>query len=199
MHQAAKLLPSDGTDDFSFGSSVAVSELTVYAAAPGKYYLDVSGSAYVFERPGEGWSGTVNETVKLVPTDLADDDAFGCSVAASGNTVVVGACRDDDSGDDSGSAYLFLKPHVGWSGTINEAAKLLPSDGAEDDQFGQAVAVAGDTAVVGANRDDDHGYDTGSVYVFHRPGAGWAGTVNQVAKLLASDGPGQPTSFRSCR
>ena len=44
--------------------------------------------------------------------------------------------------------------------------KLLASDGAASDQFGQSVAVSGDTVVVGAFFDDDQGTDSGSAYVF---------------------------------
>ena len=66
----------------------------------------------------------------------------------------------------------------------NELAKLLASDGAEEDVFGYGVAISGDTAVIGAKRDDDNGSNSGSAYVFQFDGSGWV----QQAKLLASDG-----------
>ena len=45
------------------------------------------GSAYVFVRSGGVWS----QQQKLLASDAAAGDAFGCSVAISGETVVVGA------------------------------------------------------------------------------------------------------------
>jgi len=65
-----------------------------------------------------------------------------------------------------------------------ELAKLLASDGAQDDWFGYSVSVSGDTTVIGAYRDDDNGSDSGSAYIFRFNGSNWV----QEAKLLASDG-----------
>ena len=51
-----------------------------------------------------------------------------------------------------------------------EEEKLTPSDGAGEDHFGVAVAVSGDTAIVGAQSDDDVLFeDSGSAYVFAIP------------------------------
>ena len=55
-----------------------------------------------------------------------------------------------------------------WSGTLNEDAKLLASDGAEGDYFGLSVSISGDRVVAGAYRNDDYGVPTGSAYVFGR-------------------------------
>jgi len=65
-----------------------------------------------------------------------------------------------------------------------ELAKLLASDGAQDDWFGYSVSVSGDTTVIGAYRDDDNGSDSGLAYIFRFNGSNWV----QEAKLLASDG-----------
>ena len=66
------------------------------------------------------------------------------------------------------------------------------SDGAEFDFFGVLVSVSGDTAVIGAWRDDDNGSDSGSVYVFRFDGSGWV----QEAKILPSDGEPSPSQIR---
>lgn len=65
-----------------------------------------------------------------------------------------------------------------------QLAKLTASDGAGGDHFGTAVAVSGDTVVVGAVHDNT---SQGSAYVFVKPGGGWA-TGTETAKLTASDG-----------
>ena len=61
--------------------------------------------------------------------------------------------------------------------------KLTASDAAEDDLFGISVSISGNTAVVGALRDDDGGSNSGSVHVFVRSGAAWS----QQQKLTAAD------------
>ncbi len=71
----------------------------------------LSGSAYLFDI-----SDPANPTqiVKLLPEDGATVDLFGWSVAISGATAIVGASRDDDNGDESGSAYLFDAAACQW-------------------------------------------------------------------------------------
>lgn len=123
-----------------------------------------------------GWQ----EGPRLTADDGAASDELGVSVAVSGATALVGAYGDDDHGRDAGSAYIFENLDGSWSQTV----KLTAPDGAENDRFGADVALAGDTALIGAYRDDDRGTDSGSVYVFERDGDAWI----QAAKLMASDG-----------
>ena len=84
-----------------------------------------------------------------------------------------------------------MKPAAGWSGSLSQNAKLTASDGATtgavDDNFGNAVDVSGDTVVVGAAF-DDVGANTkqGSVYLFAKPAAGWAGLLTETAHLTGS-------------
>ena len=123
-----------------------------------------------------------NEVAKLVADDAASEDIFGLKVAIHKDTAVVGAQYDDDLGDRSGSAYVFVRAGSTWV----QQQKLLPDDGDEDDFFGSAVAIHGNTIVVGARRDDEFGDWSGSAYVFVRTGSTWT----QQQKLLASNGGG---------
>ena len=76
---------------------------------------------------------------------------------------MIGAFLDDNNGDNSGSAYVFERDGTGvWI----EQLKLLASDAAADDFFGWSVSVSGDTAMIGAFRDDANGSDSGAAYVF---------------------------------
>ena len=80
--------------------------------------------------------------------------------------------------------------HAKYPVTIDpwiQQAKLTAGDGAADDRFGYSVAISGDTIVVGAPWDDDNGTNSGSAYVFVKPGSGWA-DMTQTAKLTAADG-----------
>jgi len=180
--QVAKLTASDAAGNDYFGGSVAIDGNTVVVGA----YLDddggdMSGSVYVFQTDDDG--ATYDQVAKLTAADAAADDRFGISVAIDGNTVVVGAYLDDDAGSASGSAYVFRTTDDGT--TYAEVAKLTASDAAAEDRFGQSVAIAGDTIVVGAYQDDDGGSASGSAYVFRTSDGG--ATYDQVAKLTASD------------
>ena len=166
--EQAKLTASDGAAFDRFGRAVAIDGDTAVVGA------SWDGSAYVFVRSGATWA----EQAKLVASDAAGDH-FGNSVSLSGDTAVVGAPHDDDAGSESGSAYVFVRSGTTWT----EEAKLTASDAAAGDWFGFSVSLSGDTAVVGAWRDDDARTDSGSAYVFVRSGRGWA----EKAKLVASD------------
>ena len=116
---------------------------------------------------------------KITASDGATDDLFGHSVSISGDYAVVGAIGDDDKGSRSGSAYVYKRSGTSWV----EEAKLLPDDGAADDQFGISVSIDDDYAVAGAFGDDVNGDFSGSAYVFKRSGTTWA----QEDKLLPTD------------
>jgi hypothetical protein len=124
-------------------------------------------------------SGQSVET-KRVALDAASGDQFGFAVAISGDTAVVGAYYDDDMGTTSGSAYIFVRDGATWS----QQQKLIAADGVSGDQFGFAVAVSGDTVVVGAPKSDDGGADAGCAYVYTLGGNTWS----LQEKLVASDG-----------
>ncbi|RYD31795.1 MAG: hypothetical protein EOP86_17130, partial [Verrucomicrobiaceae bacterium] len=156
-----------------------------------------SGAAYVFVRSGATWS----QQAYLKASNTGAEDSFG-SVAVSGDTVVVGAKREDskatgvngdqtdNSARDSGAAYVFARSGATWS----QQAYLKASNTGVEDYFG-SVAVSGDTVVVGAfyegssatgvngNQDDNSASISGAAYVFVRSGATWS----QQAYLKASN------------
>jgi len=179
--QQAKLTAADGEPDDEFGYSVALAGDTVVVTADADdddvNGID-SGSAYVFTRSGATWS----QQAKLTAADGAAGDLFGVRAAVFGDTALIGARFTDDSGDDSGSAYVFARSGAIWS----QQAKLTADDGAAGDDFGYSVAISGNTALVGAQSDDNNinGVDSGSAYVFTRSGTTWS----QYAKLTPAHG-----------
>jgi hypothetical protein len=184
--QVAKLTASDGAADDHFGYSVSMSgDYAIVGAYGDDDNGTESGSAYLFEKPGTGWSN-MTETAKLTASDGAADDRFGYSISISGDYAIVGAEYDDDNGTESGSAYIFKKPVAGWA-NMTQTAKLTASDGALGDWFGYSVSISGDYAIVGTLLDDDNGLNSGSAYLFEKPVAGWA-NMTETAKLTASDG-----------
>jgi len=184
--QVAKLTASDTASDDEFGVSVAISgDTVVVGAVAGDAAVADSGSAYVYER-NTGGADNWGEVTKLKASDATVDDEFGISVAISGDTVVVGAHRDDDVNNDSGSAYVFER-NLGGADSWGEVAKLKASNAAPGDRFGISVSISGDTAVVGSLLGDSLNADTGSAYVFER-NTGGANSWGQAARLDASDG-----------
>jgi hypothetical protein len=135
-----------------------------------------AGSTYVLNREDDTWT----QQGYLMASDGAEGDAFGISVAISGQAVIAGADRDDDNGLDSGSAYIFYQNGSAWV----EEAKLLAKDGKKGDRFGASVAMSGNIAVVGAPHSDPTDPWPGAAYVFRYNGVGWI----EEAKLTAVDG-----------
>lgn len=136
--------------------------------------------AAFFLSAAAGWAEIDPSTVqKLVAGDGAASDYFGRSVSIDGNTAVIGSVGDDDNGESSGSAYVFVRNGDGmWS----QQAKLLPNDGAAGDRFGSSASISGEIIVIGVPSDNNY---FGSAYVFIRNGDGiWS----QQAKLLSNDG-----------
>jgi trimeric autotransporter adhesin len=169
-----------------FGWSVAVSGNTVVVGAP----LENSGSsgtagdetdtsapnagaAYVYFSSGGVWG--LQAYLKASNTETQDQ--FGWDVAISGDTVAVGAIGEDSNatgvnGDQannaassSGAAYVFVRSGSLWS----QQAYIKASDTLANDQFGTALAVDGDTLVVGAPH-----HFSGQGYVFTRSGTVWS-------------------------
>ena len=184
MTQTAKLTTSSSVAYVQFGIGVAISGDTVVVAAWGNGN-GYPAEAFVYVEPLLGWLENVTQTATLTAPGA------GSTVAISGGTVVLGADNTQIPGRGAvGAAYVFVEPVLGWSGTVTDAATLTAFDGAAGDQFGDSVAISGNTVVVGA---DDAGAvggipGQGAAYVFVEPKAGWAGDLFDAAKLTASDG-----------
>jgi hypothetical protein len=166
--QTAKLTAAISAAGDAFGSAVAISGSTFVIGAPGDDTaagVD-TGSSTVFIAGPSGWERQTTLTVK----GAAAGDRLGFAVALSGNKAVLGASAADAGAIvNAGSAYLFVREQTSWS----EHAKWIAPDGTAHDAFGGAVALSGDTALIGARFHDsfhpdsgDLRTDHGSVYVF---------------------------------
>jgi hypothetical protein len=168
--------PSPAAED-NFGNSVAVSGNTIVVGTPdGKKGVINAGSAYIFD------ATTGNLLRTLANPSPASVDRFGCSVAISGNIVVVGAYYDDTGATDSGSAYIF-------NATTGKLLRTLANPTpASSDNFGNSVAVSGNTVVVGAYNDDTGATDSGSAYIFDA-------TTGNLLYILANPTPVSSDNF----
>lgn len=175
-----RLVGSDASAGDYEGSSVAIDGNTLVVAAPFAAPMGRTdaGAAYIFVRNGTSWT----QQTKLVAGDGRNGDNFGTRAAIRGDTVLIGAPGADSFGRSNvGAVYAFVRSGTSWS----QQAKLVAFDAASDDQFGFAVALDGDVAVVGA-RSADVGMrkDAGAAYAFARRGTMWM----PQGKLVASDG-----------
>ena len=118
--------------------------------------------------------------------DTTSQDHLGFSAAMDGDLLVVGAPDEHGTGIDRGAAYLFGRDQ-GGAGNWGQVKKLTASDTTNGDRFGYAVAIDGDTVVVGAPFNDALDDDAGSIYVFER-NEGGAGNWGEVASLTATNG-----------
>ena len=178
--QKTELFGDDIEVGDKFGYSVAIEDDTIIVGAPRHDDSETdSGAAYVFRRDAGTWIQDPNFT----GSGLFEKAYFGHSVALSGNTAVVGAYRNDLDVDsnllvDAGSAYVFRFDGSIWP----EEEKLIPADAVGGEEFGWAVAISGDTVVVGAHKD---GNFAGSAYVFTLHDANADGCIDAIQESLA--------------
>ncbi len=160
-----KLTASDAAAGDGFGR-IAVSGDVVVIGAGGddsacpKEPSCNSGAAYVFRYDAE--ISLWVEEQKLLASDTAWGDRFGSSVSISGETVLIGATQNGTPGPGSAYVFQFDPKSSQWV----EQQKLLASDGQGGDQFGRAVAIDGERAVIGAWLHDAMGSSSGAAYVF---------------------------------
>ena len=141
----------------------------------------VMGHLYIHERHDGGFNNW-GVTKIITPSDGADGHGLGTSLAFDGNTLIAGATTANGNTNETGAAYIFERNH-GGTNNWGEVAKLVAPDGQSRDRFGWAVALDGDTAVVGARWHDNGGFDRGSAYIFERNhgGANNWGFVKEIA------------------
>jgi hypothetical protein len=171
---AATLEADDGRPCDTFGSAVA---LASGVAAVGAYQADgCVGHVYVFTGSGTHWT----EAAQLA-TGAGTRECLGWSLAAARGTVLAGAPFAHVDGAQTGAVYAFAPVAGEWTLT----QRLTASDLVLGDFFGNAIAIDGDTAVIGNDNATIGGNTTqGAAYLFANVGGAWT----EQAKLVADDG-----------
>lgn len=134
------------------------------------------GRVYVYVRNGTVW--TLQATLEA--DDAGPFMTFGWSVALAGDTLLVGGPGNDNLARP-GAVYAFQRSGTTWTQVqhINAPAAV------DGDYFGTAVALAGDTAIIGAAGAEPGGnFVRGAAYVMQRNGGSWS----HAQTLVASDG-----------
>ena len=159
-------------------SSVAISGGTIAAGGDGAL------SAYVFTEPAGGWSGTIHQSASLTPSDQSGPCPHGLGPVAIDRRIIVAPGRYSNLGCGPGPAYVFTEPASGWSGTIQESAKLVAPSATSL----SSVAVFGSTVVASRAGGGPVSPPYGPV-VFNEPASGWSGTIQPSARLTVSATP----------
>ena len=163
--------------------------------------ITFSGAAYVFRFSGSDW--TQQAYIKASNPDRSDNFGYSVSLSSNGNTLAVGARREDgpsagvnglqDNGlTDAGAAYVFRLSGSDWT----QEAYIKASNTGDRDRFGEVVSLSGNgnTLAVGARLEDSTATgvnglqnnvlsNTGAAYVFRFSGSDWT----QQAYIKASN------------
>ena len=183
---------SGRVDSDSFANSVALDSNTVISGVPyqdydasGAYSMASSGASFAFTRTSGVWSAQQKLVVPGVNSRVSGDN-FGRVVAVDSSTAVVGApyhAYDANSVNGvttAGAAYIFTRPSSGVWGLQQKLVASGTNGRNSSDNFGSAVAVSGETVLLGASGQD---YDAdgansvdaaGAAYVFTRASGVWA-------------------------
>jgi hypothetical protein len=158
-----------------FGGFLALSGDTVLVGAAPRSDGSSStalgyGAAYVYVRDGVSWK----LQQKLTASDGRQWDGFGERVALKGDTAIVTAPQASAS-NAAGAAYVFVRQGTTWAEQQKLSATTQPNPPISN--FGLAVSLDGDTAVVSARGNplvsEGQIATYNAAYVFTRSGATW--------------------------
>ncbi len=197
--QVRKIVSLDRADQDYFGRSVAIAGDQIMVAAyfhdkdaTGGNTLNNAGAAYIFTKD-EGGANQWGQTKKLVANDRGQGDFFGASLSVSGDYLIVEASGGSAFSFNgfNGMAYVFAR-NQGGANNWGQVKKLLAPDGRNFDNFGYAVSISGNYAIVGAYEQDSDASgnnfltDTGAAYLFAKDQGG-VDNWGQIQKIAASD------------
>jgi filamentous hemagglutinin family protein len=138
--------PDPARDD-RFGDSIAVigTDTVVIGARLDDTGANNAGSVYVFDvGDPEKPRLTINNPIALNNPNLAKDNQFGFSLAATGTNIIIGAPFTDAGVTDAGAAYLFD------SNTGQLLFTFTNPEPVENARFGDSVAGVGANVIIGA-------------------------------------------------
>lgn len=119
---------------------------------------------------------------EVLPTDISELGSFGASLAIEGNTAIISAAGDHESGLFSGAVYVYNYDFLQASWV--QTAKLKASDAGIGKRFGHSVDLYNDMVVVGSYNGDGNEAKSGVAYVFEKTENGW----QEQQKIAAAQG-----------
>jgi hypothetical protein len=172
LQEAYVKASNTGAED-NFGDSVALSGDVLAVGAPyessnatgidggqSNNSAPDSGAVYLFLRTNGVWA----QEAYVKASNTGASDNFGSALALWGDALAVGATGEDSdatgiNGDQttnlalgSGAVYVFRRTNGAWG----EQAYVKASNTGAGDNFGDAVALSGNTLAVGAPAEDSN-------------------------------------------
>lgn len=171
-----KLHASDPSASDYFGFSLAINWDGSTIAVGAHNRLSGTGAVYVYIDTGT----SIVEQARLVAATAVAGDGFGYSLGldGTGDTLVVGSHHHNQTGVQSGAAYVFARS----VGTWTEHSLLVGTDTAASDLYGQSVCISTNGLVIGVGAPSHAG--KGAAYIHTQV----AGVWSSGQKLLADDG-----------
>lgn len=168
--QVQKLTPAAPVDREEFGTSVSLRGpwLAVGAPLADREGTD-AGSAWIFDSNGVNFT----QVQRLVPPAPQPGALFGCSIALDGSgsaRIAIGARREAVNGVQAGAVHIFRREGSTW---VHEGRVVAPGVVTEGDDFGQSIALHGNTLAVGTPNEDVTEVNAGGVHVFQLQGSAW--------------------------
>jgi hypothetical protein len=164
--------PLPQSPSFGFGTAVSISGNTIAVSDPENSAGSGVGAISIYTNNGTTWNP---QAQIAAPFGNQNVNSFGKAITVDSNTLLVGAPQLGQFG----AAYVYVRTGTTW--TLQQT--LAPSIPHSADEFGAAVALQGDTAVVGSP-----GLTSpllgGAAFVLHRSGSTWTPTQ----ELQATDG-----------
>ncbi|MEM7754660.1 MAG: FG-GAP repeat protein [Planctomycetota bacterium] len=182
-----RFLPDVGYESLQFGESVALNGGLALVGGEGIFTSPVPGNAFLFDAA----TGTLLSDFPqpTLPGDATPSDSRFYGVALSdpiplpGGRVAPVALIGTTTIE-----FCFCYPTLVRAYDLTDPANpallwnLTPNDAELNDEFGEAMAIDGNFALIGTPAADDNGGLTGAAYLFDLT------TGQQLSKLLASDG-----------
>ena len=158
---------NDVSGSAGFAAAVVFEDGEIFVGRPGEFPLfpipaNHKGSVHIF---GDNDDGSWEETATLSSASVEVGDGFGMALSVEGNTLLVGAPK---TGENQGTVYVFRRDHIGTEWTQSTILRSVAAQAGEE--FGTAVSLAGEFALVGA---PGRSRGTGVVVVFQSQGTEW--------------------------
>jgi len=188
----------DPGENYHFGSNIALHEEYLMIGENGNLFTgSFPGRVYIYRYD----QGDMIYIQELNASDAEGGDQFGSHIAAYNNQLIIGAWKNDDAGTVSGSAYIYdqVENDIGVISWV-ETKKIISSDLAINDHFGEGVGIMDDFVMITASNKDNF---SGAVYVYDPHDttlhANFAGDVRNgnapVTVQFTSVPQGNPTAY----
>ncbi|KAA3641599.1 MAG: hypothetical protein DWP95_06510 [Proteobacteria bacterium] len=171
------LLAPIGNQSEWFGSSVSLSDTWALIGSPSDNTNGYrAGAAQLYHLINGIWV----EDIKIFPADPAANDYFGDDVAIDNNKIVIGAHRKQFTNYSRlGAVFAYNFDGNLWQ----QQQKIMPSDLTDNKYFGSAVALNGETLMIGAQSDGELANGSGAAYQFSLSNDQWV----ESNKIFAPD------------